>query len=633
MARHKFHRGLLHASQRLRQQSSLPEPVCSRGPARPRRHLVVLPQHRTQRLVDVDPLLLTQLHTLLPGSSAITLACTSAYAIISSTPANCSSAGTMSRIRTGVDGNGGCGMRRQALVVGVEGPATNPADESPPRWQQLTYAAPYTQRLREVLEKQYTYILLEPNPDPASTAAALGDALTHAVSGEADFTIIHVLAHGEPTPNSHGIRAVGGDGRLTETLTRWVDLAENRTADGAGAPSVLLILDLCHSGAVATEHLRSLVRPERRRVWVLAACHSDQRAYDGRLSLAVDDVLRGFASGALKLDESLPYIPIDRFCREVTRHVEDQSADHYPQTVERPLAALGDDLSHLRFFANPRHDPTGLRSRGGVDPAVFTLLDEVADARHFAIRAHGADSAFGDFGNPAFTGRSDELRELTRWLEGEGASVQVVTGAPGVGKSALIGALVCAAHPALREATEQLWRPSRSDIPAAVDGLAVVHARRRSIPEILSSLAAQWAVNSPGRGAPWTTDQLVTALRARPEPPCLIVDAVDEAEHPADLVTAVLMPLAAIQRSDGRPLCKMLDATRSGTRAADRGRPHARRADQPGRRAGRAAAQGPGALRLPCAASFGCRRIAMVLTHGSREPGRRARRHLVERDA
>ncbi|MFE1557149.1 hypothetical protein ACFW6V_19475 [Streptomyces sp. NPDC058734] len=416
--------------------------------------------------------------------------------------------------------------------------------------------------MSSALEKEYAYVLLEPGHDPASTAAALGDALTQAVSSEADFTVIHLLAHGEPTRNGHGIQAVGGDGRLTEELARWVNMAENQDTDGRGDPAVLLILDLRHSGAVVTEHLRSLVRPERRRVWVLAACHSGQDAYDGRLSAAVDEVLRGFASGTLKLDTSVPYIPIARFCREVALHVESRSTALNPQSVEQPLAALGADLSHLRFFANPGYEPAGARRLTGVDSAVFTLLDEVADARHFVIRAHGADSAFGNLGAPSFTGRSDELRQLADWLDGHGPSLRVVTGVPGVGKSALIGTFVCAAHPALHETTEQLWRPSGGDIHESTDELAIVHARRRSVPEILTSLATQWELGSPGDATTWTTDRLVTALRAKPVPPCLVMDAVDEAEHPADLVSGVLLPLASMRRSDGGPLCRMLVATR-----------------------------------------------------------------------
>jgi hypothetical protein len=57
-------------------------------------------------------------------------------------------------------------VRRQALVIGIEGPAADPADDSPPQWQQLTYAAPYARRVSEALEKEYAYVLLEPGHDP-----------------------------------------------------------------------------------------------------------------------------------------------------------------------------------------------------------------------------------------------------------------------------------------------------------------------------------------------------------------------------------------------------------------------------------------------------------------------------------
>ncbi|MFI8889548.1 hypothetical protein [Streptomyces paradoxus] len=424
------------------------------------------------------------------------------------------------------------------------------------------YAAPYAQRLREVLGKQYAYIIAEHDPDPASSAAALGDALTKAVTGDADFTVIHLLAHGERSRNSHGLHAVGGDGQLTETLARWIDMAESRETNGDTEPAVLLILDLCHSGTAVTQHLWSLVRPELRRVWVLAACHADESAYDGRLSRAVVEVLRGFASGDLKLDESRMYIPIEYFCREVVRSVDEQSAGSYPQTVVLPFAAVGADLSHLRFFPNPRYEPRSLRSRTGIHPAVFTLLDEVADSHHFVVRAQGSNSAFGSGGLPTFTGRGAELRELSTWLEGTGSPLRVITGVPGVGKSALVGIFACAAHPELRGMTEEVWRPSSSDLPEATEGLAIVHARRRTLKQILSSLAVQWNLEPPSRGKTWSTDQLVAALKTQADPPVLIMDAVDEAEHPSDLANALLLPLASAQRADMRPLCRILIATR-----------------------------------------------------------------------
>lgn len=91
-------------------------------------------------------------------------------------------------------------MRRRALVVGIEGPAADPADDTPPQWQPLTYAAPKAQRVAEALEKEYAYVLLEPGHDPATTAAALGDALTQAISSQADFTVSFISSHTENRP-------------------------------------------------------------------------------------------------------------------------------------------------------------------------------------------------------------------------------------------------------------------------------------------------------------------------------------------------------------------------------------------------------------------------------------------------
>ena len=94
---------------------------------------------------------------------------------------------------------------------------------------------------------------------------------------------------------------------------------------------------------------------------------------------------------------------------------------------------------------------------------------------------------------------------LARWFNGEGSALQVVTGKPGVGKSALLGVLVCAAHPQLRNYTQPLWS-SLPKKPAWNDRLVVVHARRRSLEEIADSLARQM-------GAPRRTGRLAVGTR------------------------------------------------------------------------------------------------------------------------
>lgn len=140
---------------------------------------------------------------------------------------------------------------------------------------------------------------------------------------------------------------------------------------------------------MVTGQLRSLARPERRSVRVLAACRSGQYAGDGRLSTAVDEVLRGFASGTPKLDASVPYVPITRFCREAALHVESRSTTLNPQSVEQPLAALGADLSYRRFFASPPVPAGSLRTdapRG--TPAQGTASELRAPTRAHCRHAH-----------------------------------------------------------------------------------------------------------------------------------------------------------------------------------------------------------------------------------------------------
>ncbi|MFJ9844498.1 hypothetical protein ACIRYZ_29395 [Kitasatospora sp. NPDC101155] len=447
-------------------------------------------------------------------------------------------------------------MEHRALVVGVEGEAGDPADEGPREWPRLDYAPACADRLRTILTEDYRYGLVEAPDDPAATAAALSEAVRAALDSGPGFVIVHLLAHGKRSDRiDKGLHVVGGDGLLTDELSTWISGIESSTDDNR--PTVLLLLDLCYSGRVVWSHFASVARPERRRVWVVAASLPDEPAYDGRLSSAVAEVLDGFTDGSLPLDESLEYIPIDRFCRELARRVEELGRGGPEQRIERPMATLGADLSHLRFFRNPRHRPGA-----STDPQLAALLDETADPGHFATRALGHQQAYGAHVSTSFTGRAEELARLGEWLDGQGPALRVVTGKPGVGKSALMGMLACAAHPELRAPTQHIWSALRRLAPRKVPELAVVHARKRGLAEVVASLASQWGLPLPADSGQWTADRLIRALYALPAPPVLLLDALDEAEQPVDLLTALLLPLTSRRRRDDAPLCRVLVATR-----------------------------------------------------------------------
>ena len=197
------------------------------------------------------------------------------------------------------------------------------------------------------------------------------------------------------------------------------------------------------------------------------------------------------------------------------------------------------------------------------------MLDEAFDPRHFMYRGAGTEALGLGLGEGYFRGREKEVGKLVRWLNGRGPALQVVTGKPGVGKSALLGVLVCAAHPELRNWTRRLWS-SLSAKPARNDRLAVVHARRRSLEEIADSLARQMGAAEAHRPAGgWDAEGLARLAGAAPLAPyTLVIDALDEADRPQDVIQALLIPLAQTTYRERGAAVRMLVGTRPEQRFA-----------------------------------------------------------------
>jgi WD domain, G-beta repeat len=461
--------------------------------------------------------------------------------------------------------------RRGALVLGISGPDPGLGEVELGAPARLAEAAIRAGGLAVSLAAYgYRDVLHRASKlnDRVATAADV-EVLLNSVLAEPGLVVVHLLTHGQPGPNQGVLYVLGPDGaKIPTSVGEWLNRAEIR--DGDRGP-VLFVLDVCFAGVALRHQLQHLVDAKQQQAWVLAAANESNPAYDGRLTRALAQVLDRFRSGELQMDPSVRYIPLRRVFAEVDHLVREQSEGSYPQEICSTYVPLHLDINQLEFFPNPRWDPVLQHSdfRAEVADETAALLDEAFDPQHFMRRAGTTEAVFGQVGKGFFHGRAIQLKKLRGWAMGFGPALRIVTGKPGVGKSALLGVVVCAAHPALREKTRDLWNRLADIPPRLPEGsLAVVHARRHTVVQIITSIAQQWQLpDEPDKG--WTVQQVVAAVRRSLSSPgrigairLLVVDAVDEAERPGDLVAEVLSPLAAALRDDGEPLCRMLIASR-----------------------------------------------------------------------
>ncbi|WP_043726293.1 caspase family protein [Kutzneria sp. 744] len=304
-----------------------------------------------------------------------------------------------------------------------------------------------------------------------------------------DLLIVHVLSHGELGDGDSTVYVLGSDGIKNPVLDvdQWLKNLQ------LGGPRTLFLLDLCCAGTAARLPWQQRLDSERTRGWVVAACQRDQAAYDGRFSQALVAVLNGLRDNEFDVDPTVSHVPLTTIARALRQEVNRLTveADSYGQTVTASLQDISSDPD-LPFFRNFGHaDNEHTRMRTGLHPALRPFLDELdegLDARHFLDRAAGVGRLTDQLPGQligCFSGRKAQLIELSGWMDRpEVGGLCVVIGSPGVGKSALLGIMVCAGHKVLRRPTRPIWNEVER-APYQVDRLAAVHARQRRVPAIV----------------------------------------------------------------------------------------------------------------------------------------------------
>ncbi|WP_405467195.1 WD40 repeat domain-containing protein [Streptomyces canus] len=404
------------------------------------------------------------------------------------------------------------------------------------------------------------------------------------VDEDVDVLVVHIVGHGELAEgSSEKLYVLDSNGkRLSRSVGTWIERIEDNTEPRQ--PVTLFVLDVCYAGEVAVTSWHARMDVAERKAWVLAATGPNDQAFGYRLSRALVSVLGKYTAEEVRFHPSVRYIPPSTVWQEIERTVNDLTTQDkgLPQTILTSLVPGHADLSHLPFFPNPSFDPAYRAGRAmvaGLPSEIARLADWAADPPHFMLRAGGTEPVDRDWDESYFSGRTEELNDLSVWLDNEAAApgLRVVTGKPGAGKSALLGVLVCAAHPALRQHTKPLWRSLGYQAPGENDRIAVVHARQLGIKQIFASLARQLRhISDPGSGlsgpdgesegsASNKVDHLLGLLPGDGRPVTVIVDALDEAVQPQDIIAELVLPLAQHAQTPGGGL-RLLVGTRNDER-------------------------------------------------------------------
>ena len=173
----------------------------------------------------------------------------------------------------------------------------------------------------------------------------------------------------------------------------------------------------------------------------------------------------------------------------------------------------------------------------------WALARDPEGVRHWRPRARGVsiDSERGY----RFRGRSAALHRIVAWLDrGEpDRRVLVITGSPGVGKSAVLGRIVTTADGAIRASLP----PGDKAIRASVGSVGcAVHARAKTALEVAEEICRAASARLPGQ-----TEDLAPAVREALDERGgrrfnVIIDALDEAASPAQaraIIDQVVLPL------------------------------------------------------------------------------------------
>jgi hypothetical protein len=327
-----------------------------------------------------------------------------------------------------------------------------------------------------------------------AVSEATGDhlLLTPDSTGERDFSAVST---------QELVRLVFGNPRITQSL--------------------LLILDVCNAAHGADDLLESMRGVHKyfrggSGLWLMCTTDANANARDGAF---VNGFLRVMSDSTWATPGGAEFVsPEDISCG-----VNEVFDAHGVQQRVR-FHALNAGHRRAQFVRNPGFD-------GRRGPRI--LDDEI----HWKLKASGTDAK--GFPGWFFAGRHHALKTLLTWLHApvSDSRPRIVTGAPGSGKSAVLGLLSVAADAA---APREMRDAALRNLGAGIEV--------RLLPLQLRGLRLEGALESLCRGldtSPLSTRALLVRLSEQAAPIGILADSLDESAEPGRIERELLRPLAA----------------------------------------------------------------------------------------
>jgi WD40 repeat protein len=403
-------------------------------------------------------------------------------------------------------------------------------------WKNGEAIAAAAERVRRVLERCGAEALVGPS---ASAKAEIEALLADWVAREPRHSgFLYCVGHGHVTdddghilvtretgsPLSHGVALRTSD--LAGYLSRHQrKSSQAQPPEGGLRRWLVVILDCCKADVGIKSIAHELSKPNRSDIAgvVLFGTSRGGLGYTDRFAAT-------FETAVERYDVNDPVIWVNKLLGDVCDELD-------PNGWHEMINAV-----RSATIRNPKYHGTVIATKEESDRLLALLGDHEDDLRHFLAKAQGAEL---DAAAWHFSGRESEVADLSSWLRAAMTGLRVVTGAPGAGKSALLGHLVVLADPSLSGIARTLGLELPDDEarrpPEGVFDVKI-HLRGKTLAET----AARVADCLPGAdlGADPGVDEVLKATKAHGGRLTILADALDESPDALRIAARLLHPLA-----------------------------------------------------------------------------------------